>query len=232
MDSDNVDTINDTVESMQVANQLKEVYYELLARQDWPFMRKPITLTASADVDSPTSFTIPDAVKLIEQLSYNSSETGGYVKRELCYVEPEAFLDRCQASEDSTDHQLVTLGDNVRFYVALNRWPAIWTSFDDLTVVMDAVHQTYDSTLQSTKLSGHGYVLPTFTVDDDFVPTIPSNMEPLLQAELNRQCFRYFKQVASETDESKANRQLARSRREASKTDRPADRYYRNQFGR
>lgn len=232
MDSDNVDTINDTVESMQVANQLKEVYYELLARQDWPFLRKPLTLTGNADTDAPTSFTIPDAIKLIEQLRYNVSETGAYVKRDLCWVEPEDFVDRCQASETSTDHQLVTLGDNVKFYVALNRWPSIWTSFDDDTVVMDAVHQTYDSTLQSTKLAGHGIVLPTFTVEDDFVPTIPSNQEPLLQAELNRQCFRYFKQVESITDEQKAKRQLARGRRESSKSDRPADRYYRNRFGR
>lgn len=232
MDSDNVDQINDTVEAMQVANQLKEVYYELLARQDWPFLRKPLTLVAAADTDNPTQFTIPDAVKIVESLNYNASETGGYVKRDVCYVEPMEFVHRCQASEDATDYQLVTLGDNVRFYVATNRWPSIWTSFDDETVVMDAVHQTYDSTLVSSKLGGYGIVLPTFTVEDDFVPTIPSNMEPLLQAELNRQCFRYFKQVESTADEQKAQRQLARGRREASKSDRPADRYYRNQFGR
>lgn len=232
MDSDNVDTINDTVESMQVANQLKEAYYELLARQDWPFMLKPLTLTANADVDAPTSFTIPDAIKLIEKLSYNASETGGYVKRDLCYVEPSLFIDRCQASEDSATHQLVTLGSGVKFYVAIDRWPNIWTTFDDVTVVMDAVHQTYESTLTSAKLTGHGTVLPGFTVDDDFVPLVNSNMEPLLQAELNRQCFRYFKQVESVTDEQKARRQLARGRREASKADRPLDNYYRNRFGR
>lgn len=232
MDSDKVDSISDTEESMQVAEQLEEVYYELLARQDWPFLRKPLVLTALADVDSPTSYTIPDDVKLIERITYNVSETGGYTKRELCYVEPETFLERCQASEDSADHQVVTLGNKVKFYVATNRWPSIWTSFDDTTVVMDAVHLDFETTLTTTKISGYGIVIPAFTVSDEFEPPLPSNMQPLLQAELNRQCFRYFKQVESVTDEQKAKRQLARGRREAGKTDRPADRYYRNSFGR
>lgn len=232
MDSDKVDSISDTEESSQIAEQLEEVYYELLARQDWPFLHKPLVLDGAGDVASPTSYTIPEAVKLIEQLSYNVSESGGYIKRDLEYVDPMCFIERCQADEDSSDHLLVQLGNKVRFYVALNRWPSFWTSFDDTTVVMDAVHQTYDSTLTTAKLDGHGIVIPTFSVADAYEPGIPQNMEPLLQAELNRQCFRYFKQVESVTDEQKAKRQLARGRREAGKSDRPADRYYRNRFGR
>lgn len=232
MESDQVDTINDTLEAMDHANLLKEVYYEVLARQDWPFMRRPLTLDAAADPTQPTSFTIPDAVKLIEELAYNISETGSYKRGCLEYVEPGCFVRQVQASEDATNAQLVELGDSIKVWVATDRMPRIWTSFDDVTVVMDAVDQDIESTLQTAKLQGFGIVLPDFTIEDDFVPTIPYNMEPLLQAELTRRAFKLWKQIESTSDEEIAKRQLARGRREASKVDRPANIWYRNRFGR
>ncbi len=232
MDSDNVDTINDTVEAIQVANQLKENYFELLARQDWPFMKRAIMLTAAADTDSPTKFTIPENVKLVEWLKYNTSETGSYRPRDLCYLEPDCFLDRVAASESATNTTLVVLPSRVKFYVRTDSWPSVWTTFDDVEVHMDSVHNDYESTLTEDKLTGWGVAIPDFTIEDDFTPLIPLNMEPLLQSELNRDSFRYFKQTESAADERKAARQLARGRREASRVERPSDIYYRNRFGR
>jgi len=232
MDSDQVDDNNDTSESLQVAEHLKEVYLELMNRQEWQHLHGAITLTAAADVNSPTQFAIPETVRYIDYLAYNTSEQGEYRRQELKYLEPECFVQRFANGEDATNKLLVTVGTKEQFYVTLDAWPMFWTSFDDQTIYMDAVHQDFDSTLVATKLSARGVIVPTFSVTNSHTPNIPLHMEPLLQAELNRECFKYFKQVESTSDEKKAKRQLARARRESSKIERESDRFYVNRFGR
>lgn len=232
MESDNVDTVNDTTEALDTAKLLKEVYYELLAREDWPFLKRAITLTAVADTATPTSFTIPETIKMVEELSYNISEIGSYKRRPLQYMEPRCFIAHCQSSETATNAQLVELGSSIKLWVRNDQWPMFYTSFTNDDVVMDSFHSDFESTLTTAKLQGFGVAIPSFTVDDTFTPDIPLNMEPLLQASLNTAAFRYFKQVVSEGDTEKERRQMARGRREASKVDRPRDTFYRNHYGR
>ncbi len=222
MDSDNVDDINDTVESLQVANALEQVYYETMNRQDWPHLNKALTLTAAADVNNPTQFAIGNDVKLINELIYNVSEAmpAEYVRRELHWLPFKDFLERFSSGEGDTDKQLITVGSGVQFYVSLNQWPHYWTTIDDTLVVMDGVNQTYESTLTSTKLTGTGIVLPAFAITNVFEVPVPKHMESLIQAELNRECFHYFKQTESVPDERKAQRQLAQARRNGSRTGR------------
>jgi len=40
LDSDPVNSIDDTVESIQVADIVKESYYSLMAERDWPFLHE------------------------------------------------------------------------------------------------------------------------------------------------------------------------------------------------
>jgi len=232
MNSDEVDDIADTTESMQVAEQLEEVYYELLNREEWPWLYGPIILDALADTDHPTEFTIPEEVKYIENVSYNVSESSGYKRKELCYLEPMDFIRRFSDGEDDSSKELITSGSQIFFYVSNDRWPEYWTSFDDETIVCDAYHADYNATLVAARISAYGVSIPEFEVNDEFEPVVPKHIEPLLQAELNRECFQYFKQIESVPDERKANRQLARARRESSKITRDADNYYTNNFGR
>lgn len=220
MDSDNVDSINDTAEASQIANQLKEVYDEIMNRQDWPFLSRAITLNAAVDTDNPTQFAIPENIKLIDELSYNVSEDSGYIRKDLRWCEPREFLQQLADGEDDSTKQLITYGAKLQFYVRNDHWPTFWTTFDDINVVMDAFNNSFDSTLMTTKLHGWGIVIPSLTITDTTVPAIPLHMEPLLQAELNRECFLYFKQTESVPDERKARRQIAQARRNGARVGR------------
>lgn len=232
MNSDEVDDIADTTESMQVAEQLEEVYYELLNREEWPWLHGPIVLEAVGDTDHPTEFLIPEDVKYVNDVSYNVSESTGYKRKELCYLEPLEFLKRFSVGEDDSTKQLITLGSQIFFYISNDRWPEYWTSFDDETIVCDAFYEDYGATLVAGRLSAYGVLIPEFEVNDEFEVPVPKHIQPLLQAELNRECFQYFKQIESVPDERKARRQLARARRESSKITRDQDVYYTNNFGR
>ena len=153
MDSDNVDDISDTLESLQVANHFSDVYYELLERQDWAFLHQAIDITAAADTSSPTQFSIDSSTRSIDWLRYNTATDGSeYNPRNLTYIEPEEFVLRFSGGIDSTTHTLVTVGSKIRFYAANNRMPEYWTSFDDETIYMDAYDSDVESTLTTARI--------------------------------------------------------------------------------
>lgn len=233
MDSDNVDDISDTLESLQIANHLENVYYELLERQDWSFLHQAINITAAADTSSPTKFSIDSSTRSIDWLRYNTATDGTeYDPRNLRYIEPEEFVLRLSGGIDSDSHTLVTVGSSIRFYVSNDRMPEFWTSFDDENIFMDAYDSDLESTLTTARIDGWGVVIPTFQVDNTHTPDIPEHMVQLLQSELNRQSFKHFKQQESTTDEQKARRQLAQQRRRESKVSRPTEQYYTRDYGR
>ncbi len=227
MEGDEVDDISDTVESMQVAKQLAETYYELLNRQEWEFLKGPLTLTAAADVAFPTKFLVPSRLRHLHNLWYN--KTGAQSTTELCYVEPVEFLRRC--SVDGENRSLITLPSQLQWYVETDKHPTFYTTFDDQSIYCNSYDVSIESTLQASKVSAYGLANPDLTLDNDFVPTLPEHMVPLLTAALNAACSLNLKQVASPTDDRRERRQLAQARRTNSKIA-SRDDYYANKFGR
>jgi hypothetical protein len=211
MDSDKVDSITETEESEQVCDIARDVYYELINRQDWPFLHGGVELVAGVDTTQPTKFTLADTVKRLTLVQYNTADDGeDPAYRELCYVEPEVFLRRNSVGGDNS---LLVEDGQVRYYVTLDRQPTYYTSFQDGVLVADAVDQTIETTLQESKLSVLGYIIPEFAITDAFVPTLPDNLWPMYSAEVRRACFLYLKQTASIRDEAVAIRQTAQARR-------------------
>lgn len=234
MDSDAVDSINDTEESLQVAGFLENVYFELLNREEWKFLRGPAQFTGAGDTSTPTLFTIGGAIKTISEddcyVAYNVADAGDPEKyRELTWLEPVEFLKKFSVSGDNRDK--VEIGSKVTFYVDNNKAPTYFTSFDDESIVCDAYDSSVESTLQTSKLNVVAYTIPSFLRLDTFEPDIPRSLEPLLQAELNSAAHLWMKQVQSSPDERRAARQLAQARRSHSKTTNKGG-YYKNKFGR
>lgn len=230
MESDEVDSIAETAESMQVAELLKDLYYELINRQEWEFLKGAVTLTAAGDTAAPTKFTAPTGLRHLTNLWYNVADSG-VSRRHLQYVEPVEFLDRLGSGDAATGKLLVTHGSQLQFYVRTDRQPTFYTTFDDNVVYCDAYDSTVESTLQTSKVSAWGVVIPDFTVEDGFEPELPEHMIPLLQATLNASAHLYFKQQASAPDEARVRRQLAQARTRNSKIA-SREYYYANRFGR
>ena len=230
MDSDEVDTIADTAEATQIAELLEDVYYELLNRQEWEFLKGPVTLTAAGDITNPTKFTVPAGLRHLHKVWYNIDESGGMNRRELLFVEPEDFLLRTGGSA-AAGKLLITEGSQLQFYVRTDRMPTFYTTFDDVTIYCDAYKASIETSLVTSKISAFGVALPAFAVDDEFVPELPENMVPLLQATLNATSHLYFKQQASAPDEARVRRQLAQARTRNSIVASRST-YYANSFGR
>ena len=70
LSSDEVNSISDTSESMQVATILQTCYFNMVSRAGLPEQKQLIQLTASADPTLPIIMTKPDNVSKIEWIKY------------------------------------------------------------------------------------------------------------------------------------------------------------------
>jgi len=210
MDSDNVNSISDTIESLQVAQIIETTYYEILSNRYWPHSTDLIRLEASGTASRPTHMKIPDVVTVVHWIKYDKRENVGDKKKLLPveYLTPLEFVEYTY-SRDSEDSaiQEVTDPSNIVLLIRNDRAPTYWTSFDDEWVVMDAFDSSVDSTLQASKSVAHGEKEPTWTTSDSFVPDLPIHAFPFLLAEAKSVCFNTLKQAANPKAEQQATRQ-------------------------
>lgn len=73
LSSDEVSSISDTVESLQVANIIKNKYYDMVARSDPPKQDQLFQLTASGDSAKPTLMYMPSTVTRVNWIKYYNS---------------------------------------------------------------------------------------------------------------------------------------------------------------
>jgi hypothetical protein len=231
IESDKVDAIADTEESMQVAEFLKDVYDEFINRQDWAFLHRAITLISAADTALPTKMTVAEGVRKVETLWYNVATDGSLNRRELTYLCPKDFLART-AGGASDSRTLCTVDEQIQFYVYNDRMPSYYTSFDDDVVFLDAYDADVETTVTTARITAWGVFIPEFQVADTFVPLLPQNMVPMLQDTLTSTAALRLKQQADLPGEKRVARQLSRLRRKESKLNNEFGSYYANQFGR
>lgn len=73
MNSDEVNSISDTAESMQVANIIKQTYYNMLARFDLPEHNQLFNLVGPDDETMPVLMFRPPGVSRIQWITYNNT---------------------------------------------------------------------------------------------------------------------------------------------------------------
>lgn len=202
MDSEDVNSISDTVEAQQIASVVEDTYFNIIAARDIPEHRRLLSLVALGDTAKPTHFKYPTDTKKIIRLEYNVGTVANKDFKELKYVDPLVFLDRM--SED--DVLVETFEGNVDIYVANDRDPSYYTSFDDEYVIVDAYDLAEETSLQAAKTRAWGSVYPTFSQTDSFEPDLDNTLMPLLLAEAKSTCFSLFKGGSDPKVEQSARR--------------------------
>jgi len=215
MDSDEVNSISDTVESLQVAEIVRETYEDIIATLSIPETRSLTHLESMADVTRPNYLKIPDGVKEINWMKYNN--------KDVEYKTPREFIDYMITVNSGVE---VNDFNNVTYLVDNTQDPKFWTCFDDEHVVFSSFNQAAESTLQEVNSLAYADINNPFEVDDDFIPHLDDNLFPLLLSEAKKACFINLKQVSNSNEELRARRQLVRAQNELNRasTGRPADR--------
>lgn len=198
MDSEEVNSISDSVEAEQIANVIKDTYFNIIAAREIPEHKKVFRLTALSDSTRPTHFKYPDNIKHIENFQYNV----GSDYKDIEFVDPFVFISRM----DETAKQVGTVADNIPLFVYDDRRPSYYTSFDDEYIVVDAYDSSVEATLSASKTRCYGSVYPTFTISDSFTPDLDDTLRPMLLAEAKSVCFSLFKSGSDPKVEQAARR--------------------------
>jgi len=213
MSSDEVNSITDTVESLEVADVIRETFDDLTTNKVVPEHQSLFTLDALGDTSKPSYMSVPSDVDRIDVLKYNVINSGDTALsyKEIPYLTPEDFLDIILTrNSDDSNVQTVTDDSGVKLLIKNDKDPEYYTSFDDVTLIFDAFDSTVDTTLQSSKTLCFGVKYPVWSHTDSFIPDMPADMFPKLLAEAKSVCFINQKQTPNAKEEQKSKRQSVR----------------------
>ena len=204
MDSEDVNSISDSIEAEQIASVVRDVYYNMVSTRMIPEHKELFKLTSLSDSTRPTHFQVPETINNIESIQYNVGSSDIEFK-EIKYMEPLTFLMLYQDSDETDTVSDVNGGTSI--LVKNDKQPDFYTSFDDYHIIMDSYDSSVSSTLTSNKTRCYGKKTPVFTISDDFTPDLDDVMFPYLLAESKSTCFSLFKSGPDQKIEQAARRQ-------------------------
>ena len=76
MDSDEVNSISDSTEALQVAEVIKTTYYNIIDGRDFPWLKELFQMSNSGTTVRPTHMTLPENVIDLEWIKYNCIKSG------------------------------------------------------------------------------------------------------------------------------------------------------------
>lgn len=210
MDSDDVNSIQDTTEALQVADIVRGCFEEMMANRNWPGQRKLTQIDHSGDPNKPTHLKLPEGCRELVFFRYDKTKDPGNVVllQDVVYKYPDEFLRMTSARNQGTPNtQVVTDYGGTQLVVITNSPPTYWTSFDDTYIVCDSYDSAIETALQKPKTQALLYSVSPWVHEDDAVPDLPEDAFPALIEESKSTAFFVLKQMANEKAEQKATRQ-------------------------
>lgn len=203
LSSDEVNSIGDTTESLQIANIIKQKFFDIINRVDLPNLEQLIQLDSSLDAASPVVMTVPDSTGDIKWIKYFDSSTSGlntsngftdvqilpnleFINKVTHFNPDEDDVDSFEFSENSSK--------TYKLYYFTDRTPRCCTIIKNYWVIFDSYDNTLENTLQSSKTMCLGRTIPVFRMEDSFVPDLAEDQFQLLFNESKALAFYELKQ--------------------------------------
>lgn len=213
MSSDEVNSINDTSESRQVALICKTAFYDIASELNLPEHFDVYELQASGDSGKPTIMYRPDTAHNLIWLKYNvrtiADDADDWLA--MSYLPINDFFNYIHNLRTNQDNVIaythLVNGDSITLYARDDHAPQFYSSFDDNTIVFDAYDAAVDSTLQKTKTLGFGGMSKIFSMEDDFIPPLDEQVFSLYYNECKSIAWAELKETPNMMSERAAKRQ-------------------------
>lgn len=218
MDSDEVNSISDSTESLQVAEVIKTTYYNIIDGRDYPWLKELFQMSASGTTARPTHMTLPENVIDLDWIKYNCIKSGETRNRfkTIKYKTPSEFLDIVNDRVSDNDNvTVISDSTGVELNILTDTAPTYFTSFDDETLVFDSYDSTIESTLVASKTQCFGKRSVVFNMTDSFIPDMPVQMFSYLLSEAKSVAFITLKQTPNSKAEQASVSQKRRLSQEA-----------------
>lgn len=221
MDSDEVSSIDDTVESQQVAKVVRTAYFDLIQRARLPEHHDLVKLVET-DSTTPILMTVPSNVAELGTVKYQDTSITPTAWIPVEYVTLETFLQRMDGFTDLTATNIDTFtytassGDTFTFVYRNDKPPNYYTSVSDEDLIFDSVDTNEETFLRADKTRAQARLQITFNLVDGFTPDLDEPQFALLLAEAKSLAWAELKQAPHQKAEQSARRgwsQLQKSKK-------------------
>lgn len=212
LDSDEVNSINDTVESVQIARLAEQLFYDIAVDVDLHEHEGLLELNASVDITKPCIMTLPYRTSGVEWIKYDnklSTETAPDYKP-IKFMEFSKFLVMTQSLRNTSQTAVMQVLNNNESFDLIYRtdkYPEYYTTVDGTTIIFDSYDASIDSTLQKSKCMVFGNSYPVFLIQDTYVPDLDPTQFPYYINRLKARAFAEIKQTANQEAAGEARRQ-------------------------
>lgn len=251
LSSDQVNSIGDTDESLQVATIIKQKYFDIINRVPMPDDQLLIQLDPSLSLDIPVLMYVPDTVNEIKWVKYfdnNTTGTGtssGFIHslnvdiasagkagtvipgyKNVPVVSNLEFINNVTQFNPNGSNVVsynFTEGDtkSYKLYFKNDRTPNSCTIIKNYYVLFDSYDSSVDDTLQASKTMVMGQVIPIFKMEDTFIPKLPEDQFQLLFNEAKTLAFFELKQQPHQLAMQEAKRGWSNVQKTKYITERP-----------
>ncbi len=207
INSDEIDSLDETIEATDIATILKQTLKEVLDRKTWEFMKDKVRqLDVRADGSTElNTLLIPDDVTLIKCLRYKDDNGKFY---EVQYVQACDFIAKVQSRTVGDDVLAIVNSDGVELNTLTNIVPQYWTSFDEVSITFDAYNANTGTgnLIEDSVIIADVMPVTDFT-DPEAVLNIPERMETLVFNEALVTCNYRIRQIRDPRADRIARRQ-------------------------
>jgi hypothetical protein len=260
LSSDEVNSISDTTESLQVAEIIKQVYMNISARAGIIEQNQLFQLDPSLDSTKPVIMYKPEHINKIEWIKYYDTHipatSGSNFEHDLnvditaqggssaavpqwkyvTILPIQQFLDyvnNYNVNDTTVDaYVFQTTSGTFNLLYKNNVSPRFCTILQNYYVLFDSYDNTVDSTLQTNKTQCLGQGTVEWSMTDSFVPNLDENQFPLLLNEAKALAFLELKQMSHPKAEQEAKRQWGTIQRTKSLANSPTSFQQLPDFGR
>lgn len=212
LDSGEVNSVSDSVESLQIAKIIRTVYFDIVNRANLPSQYSEKNLQSSGLSSKPVLMYIPSDVDEIKWIKYNNATTADtdVQMRMVEFLPLDTFMNRMDSLNESDsliDSFTHTIGsDSFKILYYNDRHPRYYTTFDNNTLIFDSYDSSVDTTLQSSKTRAYCRLVTTWSESDSFTPDLDESQFALLLNEAKSLAWAELKQSQHPKAEQNARR--------------------------
>lgn len=211
MDSDEVNSIFDTVESTQVAEEIRDTFENMVTyNTDYHFESFGTLDSVANQANHFNQLAIPDNLAEIYEIWVQDlADTSQRYK--LQYVSPGEFVDNMFKGTYTSTKSATPVGQNgPRIPIPNDRYPRCFTSFDQKHLFFDAVPTDVMDTIWAQSVFVRGRFVPEFKMEDTFIPTLPAEAFPELLSDAIDACHVHFKGVSNSKAQRRVRKQMVK----------------------
>lgn len=207
VEADEVSTVGETPDSLAVANIVKECYFDIVGQHSMAEQEGLYKLDSAADDTKPALMLVPSAVSSIKWVKYTSENENTQPLRNMTNEEFIYIQSGLELTDPNVGEMTVTINSKpFKFRYRKDNDPLYYSVFDDRFVIFDSFKSTNEVSLSETNSLIWATLVPTFEMNDSWVPDLDPRQFQLLLSEAKALAFVEIKQAPNPKAEQKARK--------------------------